>query len=423
MPFGGVVYALDTDPGSGTNYAGYFYGGPFNVSGDGLWDVLLLAVDRASNVSAFDTVKVKIDTTPPETTIDSGPSGTTSNSSPTFSFSANEAGSSFECKLDGASFSPCSSPKTLASLPDGNHTFAVRATDPAANTDPTPAERSFKVDTNVDTTPPETTIDSGPSGPTNNPTPAFSFSANEAGSTFECKVDGGSFAACSSPKTLASLPDGNHTFAVRATDPAANTDPTPAERSFKVDTVAPETTIDSGPSGPTNNPTPTFSFSANEAGSTFECKVDGGSFAACSSPKTLASLPDGNHTFAVRATDPAANTDPTPAERSFKVDTVAPTASISCPPAPAPSKTSPVRCTASWNDPGGQNASGVPFGGVVYALDTDPGSGTNYAGYFYGGPFNVSGDGLWDVLLLAVDRASNVSAFATVKVTIDPTIP
>ncbi len=108
---------------------------------------------------------------------------------------------------------------------------------------------------------------------------------------------------------------------------------------------------------------------------------------------------------------------------SFSVDTTPPTVSLSCPPAPATSTTSPVRCTASWNDPGGSNASGIPFGGVVYALDTDPGAATNYAGNFYGGPFNVSGDGTFDVVLLAVDRAGNVSPFSVVQGRIDTSGP
>jgi hypothetical protein len=49
--------------------------------------------------------------------------------------------------------------------------------------------------------------------------------------------------------------------------------------------------------------------------------VDAGSYAACSSPKTLAHLADGSHTFSVRATDPGQNTDPTPATRTFTVRT------------------------------------------------------------------------------------------------------
>ena len=37
------------------------------------------------------------------------------------------------------------SPKTYRNLKLGKHTFKVRATDPAGNTDPTPAKRSFKI--------------------------------------------------------------------------------------------------------------------------------------------------------------------------------------------------------------------------------------------------------------------------------------
>src|SRR5206468_2668593 len=99
-----------------------------------------------------------------------------------------------------------------------------------------------------------------------------------------------------------------------ATDPAGNTDPTPASQTFTVDTAAPDTTIDSGPADPdpTNDNAPTFTFSATETGSTFECRVDAGSFASCSSPSATSTLSDGSHTFSVQATDPAGNTDPTP---------------------------------------------------------------------------------------------------------------
>jgi hypothetical protein len=85
--------------------------------------------------------------------------------------------------------------------------------------------------------PPDTTITSGPSGTTNNASPSFGFSSSEAGSTFQCSLDSGAFAACSSPKSYSSLPDGAHNFKVRATDPAGNTDPTPASRDFSVDTT------------------------------------------------------------------------------------------------------------------------------------------------------------------------------------------
>jgi len=89
-----------------------------------------------------------------------------------------------------------------------------------------------------DVTPPNTTITSGPSGTTNDPTPTFTFSSSEAGSTFECKVDSASYGSCGSPKTTSPLADGSHTFAVAAVDRAGNPDPTPATRTFTVRTAA-----------------------------------------------------------------------------------------------------------------------------------------------------------------------------------------
>jgi arylsulfatase A-like enzyme len=81
----------------------------------------------------------------------------------------------------------------------------------------------------------------------------------------------------------------------------------------------PQTRIDSGPSDPTNNPTPTFAFSSSKPGSRFACKIDSSAFSACRSPKTIARLAPGRHTFRVRATDQAGNPDPTPASRAFTV--------------------------------------------------------------------------------------------------------
>ena len=208
------------------------------------------------------------DSTPPETQIDAGPSGTITTATASFSFSS-ELGAVFQCSLDGAAFSSCTSPQAYSSLAEGLHTFAVRATDPAGNVDPTPATRSFT----VDTLPPDTTITSGASGPTNDSTPTFGFSSSQTGSTFECRFDSAAFAPCSGPGAThtptAALADGAHTFAVRAKDPAGNIDPTPATRAFTVDTQAPAAPSLTGtsPASPANANSPKVLGSA-EAGST-----------------------------------------------------------------------------------------------------------------------------------------------------------
>jgi hypothetical protein len=76
--------------------------------------------------------------------------------------------------------------------------------------------------------------------------------------------------------------------------------------------------------------TPTFSFTSSDAAATLQCRVDAAAFAACSSPYTTAALAQGAHTFEVRATDAAGNA--ATATRSFTVDTVAPTVTITAGP-------------------------------------------------------------------------------------------
>ncbi len=60
----------------------------------------------------------------------------------------------------------------------------------------------------------------------------FSFSSDVAGATFQCKLDKGAFAPCTSPKTYKVKP-GKHTFSVEAVG-SAGTDATPSTFSFKV---------------------------------------------------------------------------------------------------------------------------------------------------------------------------------------------
>jgi hypothetical protein len=204
---------------------------------------------------------------------------------------------------------------SYSSLAEGSHTFEVKATDAAGNTDATPASRSWT----VDTTAPGTTVDSGPGDPTNATGASFAFSSSEAGSSFECSMDGSPFVTCSSPAVYSSLSEGSHTFDVKATDSVGNTDATPASFAWTVDTSAPDTTIDSGPADPTTDTDATFAFSSSEAGSTFECSLDGSPFVSCSSPEVLTALAPGSHTFEVRATDPAGNTDQSPASHAWTI--------------------------------------------------------------------------------------------------------
>jgi hypothetical protein len=98
--------------------------------------------------------------------------------------------------------------------------------------------------------PPNTTITAGPAnGSTTTSTSAtFSFSGTNSPTSFECKLDAGAFAACTSPKNYSGLSVGSHTFEVRAIN-ATGTDPTPAARTWTIEAGAghPFTDIDSSP--------------------------------------------------------------------------------------------------------------------------------------------------------------------------------
>ncbi len=117
---------------------------------------------------------------------------------------------------------------------------------------------------------------------------------------------------------------------VRARDTVANTE-TPSSRSFTIDRDDPETTIDSNPADPTASTSADFDFSADEPGSTFECRIDGGAWGACTRPASYTSLTDGSHIFDVRATDVAGNTDGSPASYTWLVDTTAPSSTTTFP--------------------------------------------------------------------------------------------
>jgi Bacterial Ig-like domain len=162
---------------------------------------------------------------------------------------------------------------------------------------------------------PDTAITSGPAGATNDATPTFTFTS-EPGAAFQCKVDAGTFTACTSPFTTPSLANGVHAVAVRATDAASNVDATPATRSFTVDTTAPDTTITTKPAKRITKKKVKLAFSS-EAGASFQCQVDGKAWRACTSPLKL-KVKAGKHVVLVRAVDVAGNADATPAKVKFK---------------------------------------------------------------------------------------------------------
>jgi len=392
----------------------------------------ITARDPAGHVSAAKTVTVVVDRRP-DTVIDSAPRSQSPTGQVEFTYSSDNPNASFECRLNllGPTPGPFKACPKLGfepspSLVTGSYRFQVRAVDEVGRVDGTPAQRDFQVDTRppvvrvvggpdgltrenrprfefetegedavscavepepsdaeevnfklckagprlgeefqhrvetaladgayvfsvlarsefgheavatraftVDTLSPDTTIASRPESPTDDARPTFTFSSNEPGSSFRCRFDAEAFGPCSGPGSShtpsGGLTDGQHTFAVQATDRAGNTDPTPATATFLVNTSAPETTIDAGPAGAVAETGPTFRYSADEPAS-FQCRVDAATFAACpAGARTLSGLSEGEHLFAVRAIGNGGAIDPTPASRKFIVDVSAPSVPV-----------------------------------------------------------------------------------------------
>ncbi|HSL00487.1 MAG TPA: N,N-dimethylformamidase beta subunit family domain-containing protein [Rubrobacteraceae bacterium] len=308
------------------------------------------ATDRAGKVSeASAELRVIVDTKAPNVTIDSGPSGTVANDSATFEFSADER-AAFECKLDANEFQPCSSPKEYSALPNGEHTFTVKAIDAAGNGSQ-PVDRTWIID--VDRTPPTVSKVSPLPQATSVPfgTDVSATFSEEMDSstintnTFKLDKQGGSTVSArvtynAATKTATLDPHNDleaaTTYVATVTtgvkDRAGNALETDRVWAFTTsappDTRAPVVTIDSKPAVTTNNVNPTFVFSADET-ATFECSLAKGtardSFARCTSPKSYGPLSDASYTFKVRATDAAGNTSQA-VSYPFKVDTARPAA-------------------------------------------------------------------------------------------------
>jgi large repetitive protein len=277
---------------------------------DGEHKFFVRATDALGNIGPEASYTWTIDTIAPAAPLNTDkPSILSKNSSASFSFTPN-AGGTF-CRLDAAAPALCTSPISYTSLPDGPHTFGVKAIDAAGNAS---GETSYTW--TIETRAPTAALFSAPSGLSNNSAATFAFSADEP-SSFECALDNRGFEPCSSPATYHGLGDGQHAFKVRARDAVGNFSPA-VPHSWAIDTTAPETTLASTPKSGTTTTSATFAFSASESGS-FECRLDGAPFALCGSPMSYGGLAKGDHRFEVRAIDAAGNADATPALHPWKI--------------------------------------------------------------------------------------------------------
>jgi hypothetical protein len=138
--------------------------------------------------------------------------------------------------------------------PGTSHTFATRSV-AGSSTDPTPAIERFT----IDATPPETALNSGPMGDTNNQTAEWITSSSEritSGGGFRCSIDGQRTVGCGGDMQYSDLCQGSHTFRSAAFDPASNLDPTPVVAQVN-ETAGPPCAAPTIGSSTTTTPSPT----------------------------------------------------------------------------------------------------------------------------------------------------------------------
>ncbi|HEV2951400.1 MAG TPA: hypothetical protein VGZ51_04800, partial [Actinomycetota bacterium] len=319
-----------------------------------------------------------VDNVAPETTIVFGPPDPDSTVDPetgesiaTFAFESNDPLATFECALDGAVlFTDCPSDGVFSGLAEGAHILRVRAVDVALLADASPAEWRWTVVR--DSTPPVTTITNASVIAVEGVFEAIiSFTANEQVYEFQCQLDSQAFEQCDSPMEYSDLTPGTHTFRVRAIDLARNVEHPPVSTTLQVgtDTVAPETTILSGPPANSIDDWATFELQASEEVIYFECAIEFETtgeplWEECFSPAQYVELEPGDYTFMVRAVDLALNVDPTPATWTWTYE----------PPTPAPETTihtAPINPSTNIN-PVFQFSAVGPVEEYECALDAEP---------------------------------------------------
>ncbi len=263
------------------------------------------------------------------------------------------------------------------------------------------------------------TLDSKPADPSANTAPAFSFSGG-GGTGYECKLDAGSFASCTSPKSYSGLSNGSHTFTVHSVV-GASTGPD-RTYSWTIDTSAP--TINSEPpASPTWSNNGSFSFSHTRASYSFKCKLDAGSFTSCTSPKDYAgTVADGSHTFTVEAVDADGVATQTTTPYTWLLDTANPQTTASG--TDNNWHKTAVTVGLSASDPG-YSATGSGVSQLHYKIDN--GTQQNIAGtsgvastsFVISAPSDGSNDGDHTITYWSTDIAGNDEAQGTVHVKID----
>ncbi len=278
----------------------------FNSIADGQYQ-LTVTVETTKGATANQSATFIKDTTAPVVMVTQAPASLTGSTSASFVFAAmdNLVGQiQIQCSLNNTAFSNCTSPLSINNLVAGTHNMKMRATDLAGF-----VSAVYNYNWTINLTAPTISITSAMSSFTNSSSQSISFTGTGVAS-FECQIDGGAFAACTSPKAYTGLSSAAHTFNVRGVTAAAVAT-SPIAVSWTVDTIAPvKPVLTADISAATTSTAALMTFSSSDASSglaSFQCSLDSTAYSVCVSPLALSGLTDGVHAFNVRAYDKVGN--------------------------------------------------------------------------------------------------------------------
>ena len=333
----------------------------------------------------------KVDTTVPtlaETT--SVPSLTNDNSTQ-YIFSSSEGGTisiGGSCSSDNSTAVADNMTVSFADLEDGTYSnCSITVADSAGNTQ-TITVNSFTIDTSAPTLSQVTAVTS----PTNDNTSSYTFSSTEAGSI----TYGGS---CSSSTTASTTDNNTITFnaladetysncKISVTDNASNTSDNLSVNSFTIDTVKPILAQVTPVTTPTNNTTPGYAFSSDEAGtiSYSGCSQGGTSAINGTNSISFGTLSEASYSCTIIVTDSAENASSELSVNTFVIDTTAPTvSSISSSTSDGAYKLNDnITVTVTFNENViVDNSSGNP------RIQLETGTNDRYASYISGNSTNI----------------------------------
>lgn len=278
-----AVHAETFSIGQNSTPEGYNTGGPA---------IFAMAYSDVGGDEVFGDVSSEITDGPADYSIDGNVS---------FSFQSANEEPTFECAMDDSAWTACVSPISYNGLEKGHHSFRVRATSGGV-TQLLPTIRAFEVNSHPYQLYWYTAPDWWGSD-TNATFGVDSDNMNIGDLDLSCSLDGADFEPCAEYNTFVDLEPGEHSFRVNAEGYAGVEQ---LEYSWTISDAI-MSRFGGTPSAYDGDRTPEFWWERGGPVEGVECSLDGGDWYDCSEHNSteLNPLPDGEHTFRIRAFDSA----------------------------------------------------------------------------------------------------------------------